>query len=95
MENTYYIVSKKEMIAGSIVDTPVGYFDSVVLANEVNAIFDESFTAWVVTNKQFLQDGIMTMAEYFTLTPHCYSAYCKTNTVGEDLELLTNTNTLV
>lgn len=95
MENTYYIVSKKEMINGVIIDTPVGYFNSAILVAEVNVIFDGSFTNWINTNKQFLEDGLMTMSEYFVLTPYCYSAYCTADTIRDDLQLLTNTNTLI
>jgi len=95
MANNYYIITKKEFVNNSILDTVVGYTASSILVGEINAIFDASYIAWVNTNKQFLIDGITNISEYFAINSHCYSAYCTTNVVGEGVVLITDINTLV
>lgn len=95
MEVKYYIVSKREMTDNVIVDSIIGYIEDAALAAELNAYYESSYEEWVRTNRQFLQDGIVTMSEFFAITPICHNANCSTNSIGEGLTLISNIDNLL
>jgi hypothetical protein len=89
----YYIIDKLELIEGVLVHTSVGYLTSqedVDAAPEITTQFED----WVDTNKADLENGTLTVADYF----NAYGSSYLCNTVTTDsssLTLITDTSILI
>ena len=95
MSSIKYIVSKTELINGSVISNAVGYITSEADANTLNAAFDSSYLAFIRTNKDALRDGSMNIAEYFNSNPPIHDDCLKTTSVdGMNLPIINNINTL-
>ena len=89
----YYIIDKLELIDGVLVHTSVGYLTSqedVDAALEITTQFED----WVDTNKADLENGTLTVADYFNTYGTSY--VCNTVTTdASNLTLITDTSILI
>jgi hypothetical protein len=71
---SYYIISKIEIDGSSHMTNIFGYTTSLEDSNAINEHHDSCLGAWLTENGDSLQDGSMTVSEYFETNPACYSA---------------------
>jgi len=91
----YFVISKIQFIDGSIEYTPVYYTTDVSIMNEINSASDLSFGVFIENNKTGLQDGTVSIGDFFIETPFVYECRCNTNCIdGMDLTEITNTEGL-
>lgn len=92
----YYMIEKKDIINGELVNTPVGYVNSVDDIILLNAGKYKEFNDWIKLNLVGLQSGVINISSYFITNPPFYFSEWKSTSIdGLNLDLITDINILI
>lgn len=90
----YHIINKIQYMNNQMVYTPIGYTLTQSDADIINNKY-QSFDDWVVNHISELDNGTISISEYFDANPIIYNSYLVTDDIDAmDLSEIININEL-
>lgn len=83
----YTIINKIESIDSNLTYTPVGYTVDQDIVDTINNEYDSTLKNWIEINKADLENDILSISEFFNLTPKVHIARTSVSLIDDLIEI--------